>query len=214
MDHVTLDKGGRPAITSARKLAASAHKLFIAKGFEQTSVEDIASAVGVSRRTFFRYFPTKADVVWFECDAEIGRLNTYLAADEGILPPREVVETAIIGALSYRPADEAWARHRAQLVLTVPAVHTQAALRYRRIHEFVIEFLARRGIVPEDEMFALTFAHGTTAAIMAAHELWIAHPETTLAQCLRCTIRLLVPVDPSTDRTVAPSFPPTAASVG
>lgn len=211
MEHATIDKGGRPATTSARKLAAAAQELFFAQGFERTSVEDIAAAVGVSRRTFFRYFPTKADVLWVESDAEIDRLNAFLAADEGIYPPREVLESAIVAALLCRPADEQWARYRAQLILTVPAVHTQAARMYSRIHASVIAFLERRGIWPANELMALTFAHATTAAIMAAHEFWISHPETTLAECLRSTIRLLVPVDPGTE-WIAPRLPDTASS--
>ena len=213
MEQATIDKGGRPATTSASKLATAARELFISQGFERTSVEDIAAAVGVSRRTFFRYFPTKADVLWLESDAEIDRLNAYLAADEGIYPPRQVLESAIVAALMFRPADERWARYRAQLVLTVPSVHTQAARMYHRIHESVIAFLARRGIWLADEMAALTFAHATTAAIMAAHEYWITHPETTLPDCLQSTIRLLVPEDPGTEG-MAPHLPATAASIG
>ena len=192
----TVDRGGRPAATSAHELAAAAQKLFIEHGFEQTSVEDIAKAVGVSRRTFFRYFATKADVLWVESDTEFARLTAFLAADDGTAAPRDVIEAAIVSALAFRPEDEEWARHRAQLVLTVPAVQSYASVLYRQWREAVADFIRRRGLWRSDELFAIAFAHSTTAAIMTGHEYWVSHPETALPQCLRSSIQLLVPSGP------------------
>ncbi|HEY9312410.1 TetR family transcriptional regulator [Williamsia sp.] len=194
----TVDRGGRPAATSAHQLAAAAQKLFVEQGFEETSVEDIATAVRVSRRTFFRYFATKADVLWVESDAEFDRLTAFLAADDGAAAPRDVVETAIISALAFAPGDEEWARHRTQLILTVPAVQFHASVLYRQWREAVADFIHCRGLWRDDELFVIAFAHSTTAAIMAGHEYWVSHPETTLPQCLRSSIRLLVPSGPQT----------------
>jgi AcrR family transcriptional regulator len=192
----TVDRGGRPAATSAHELAAAAQKLFVEQGFEQTSVEDIATAVGVSRRTFFRYFATKADVLWVESDAEFGRLTAFLAADDGTAPPRDVVEAAIVSALAFRPGDEEWARHRTHLVLTVPAVQSHASALYRQWREAVADYVRRRGCWRDDELFEIAFAHSTTAAIMTGHDYWVSHPETPLPRCLRSAIHLLVPSGP------------------
>ena len=62
---------GRPRGTSARALELIALRLFTDQGFEQTTVDQIATAAGVSRRTFFRYFDSKSDVLWSEFDAEV-----------------------------------------------------------------------------------------------------------------------------------------------
>jgi AcrR family transcriptional regulator len=192
----TVDRGGRPAATSAHQLAAAAQKLFVERGFEETSVEDIATAAGVSRRTFFRYFATKADVLWVESDSEFGRLTAFLTADNGSAAPRDVVEAAIVSALTFRPGDEEWARHRAQLVLAVPAVQSHASVLYRQWREAVADYIRCRGLWRDDELFETAFAHSTTAAIMTAHEYWVSHPKTTLPQCLRRSIQLLVPNGP------------------
>jgi AcrR family transcriptional regulator len=54
------------------KLQAQALKLFTEKGYEHTTVAEIAKAAGVSERTYFRYFPTKPDaVLWDSFDATL-----------------------------------------------------------------------------------------------------------------------------------------------
>jgi AcrR family transcriptional regulator len=46
-----------------REIRRCAFELFVNQGFESTTVEQIAEAAGISRRTYFRYFETKEDVV-------------------------------------------------------------------------------------------------------------------------------------------------------
>jgi len=66
-------------------LRDSAHRLFAEKGFSQTTIDDIAAAADVSRRTFFRYYDSKDDL---------------LRSDVSDLLP------AMLAALRARPADE------------------------------------------------------------------------------------------------------------
>ncbi len=71
MEQVDTDAGLRTRKRTRTKLMvqAEALRLFARKGYEQTTVDDIAHAAAMSPRTFFRYFPTKEDVVlWDEFD--------------------------------------------------------------------------------------------------------------------------------------------------
>ena len=63
---------GRKRVTSRAELEQTAFALFAERGFEQTTVDEIAAAAGIGRRTFFRYFPSKNDVPWGAFEAELG----------------------------------------------------------------------------------------------------------------------------------------------
>src|SRR5947207_9052307 len=66
-------------------LQTEALRLFAEKGYEQTTVEDIADAAAISPRTFFRYFPAKEDVVvWDEGEAAAVRLWQSRAVNESL----------------------------------------------------------------------------------------------------------------------------------
>ena len=71
---------GRPPSTSRDHLAGIALALFVRNGFEETTLDDIASEVGVGRRTLFRYFSSKNDLVWGNFDGVLDRLRGELAA--------------------------------------------------------------------------------------------------------------------------------------
>jgi TetR/AcrR family transcriptional regulator, regulator of mycofactocin system len=83
---------GRPPASSRQEVEAAAVELFLARGFEQTTVDDIAVAAGIGRSTFFRYFPAKADVLWLPFDQHLERLPATLAER----PSEEPLTTAII----------------------------------------------------------------------------------------------------------------------
>ncbi|MGV9827756.1 acyl-CoA-like ligand-binding transcription factor [Gordonia sp. NPDC003429] len=190
------DAGGRPATTSAHQLAAQAQRLFLENGFDQTSVEDIATAGGVSRRTFFRYFRTKADVIWVESDAEHAHFERLLATAEPGMDPWDAVAQAYIGSIDHGRAEDEWARHRAQLILNEPAVQSQAWAVYRRWRHTVAGFVADRSGSTARARLPLATGHCANAAVVAAHEHWLNHPDLALDECMRTMFELMRPREP------------------
>lgn len=188
-----VDRGGRPAITSAHDLAAAAQRLFLRKGFEQTSVEDIAIEAGVSRRTFFRYFSTKADVVWVESESELAVFRDLLASSSPATDAAECVANAFISALDHGRAEDDWARHRAQLILETPAVQTHAGVVYRQWRLEIAEFVAERTGLPMSAEYPTAVAYATLAASAAGHQVWIARPDRTFVECLQSMFALMMP---------------------
>lgn len=70
---------GRPKSSSREVLAEAACELFLEKGYEGTTVGDIALRAGVSRSSFFNYFSSKSDVLWAGLDARIDAAEVSLA---------------------------------------------------------------------------------------------------------------------------------------
>jgi AcrR family transcriptional regulator len=73
-------RSGRPRTTSREEIASVGLGLFARRGFEQTTLDDVAAAVGVSRRTILRYYESKNDIVWGTFGEHLAGLRAGLAA--------------------------------------------------------------------------------------------------------------------------------------
>ena len=69
--------GRRPATTKDR-ISEVGLTLFASRGFDDTSIDDIADAAGIARRTFFRYFPSKNALPWGDFDVHLGQMRRDL----------------------------------------------------------------------------------------------------------------------------------------
>ena len=69
----------RTSLNLLGHLSGIAIDLFIENGFDETSVDDIAAAAGIARRTLFRYYPSKNSLAWGEFDDHLRELRTLLA---------------------------------------------------------------------------------------------------------------------------------------
>src|SRR3954447_23681454 len=85
--------GGRPRVTTAARLGRVAMQLFMDQGFEATTMDNVAAAGGVGRRTVFRYFASKNDLPWGDYAAELVRLRHLLTS-----APREVDTLSVLSA--------------------------------------------------------------------------------------------------------------------
>jgi AcrR family transcriptional regulator len=73
-----LPQPGRPPATTRAEVAHVALELFAARGYEETTLDDVAAAVGVSRRTLFRYYDAKPDMVWADFTIVLDVLRSHL----------------------------------------------------------------------------------------------------------------------------------------
>jgi len=175
---------GRRPVTSRAELERIALELFATYGFEETSVDDIAAAAGVGRRTVFRYFPSKNDMVWGDFDRELDRLHAWFEACPDDVPLMEAIRRGV-GAFNEFPSDvEPSHRRRMTLILTTPALQAHSTLRYAEWRAVVADFAARRLGLPPDDLLPRLIGHTALAAAVAAYEQWLLDEQRNLAQLL------------------------------
>jgi AcrR family transcriptional regulator len=147
------------------RIESAALDLFTAQGFEDVTIDEIAEAAGISRRTFFRHVGAKADAVWGDFDAHVLRLEAMLAAaarDQSVL-------ASICAA--YVEVNE-------------PALQAHSLVRYAGVDRVVAAHVARRTGTAPDALVPRLVATSTRAAATTAFEVWLADGRLTLAAAL------------------------------
>jgi mycofactocin system transcriptional regulator len=182
---------GRPASTSRQDVARVALDLFARQGYDETTVDEIAAAVGISRRTFFRYFESKPDVVWGEFDAELGRLRDRLAEASGAEPLMEVLRRSIVATNRFGAGELDELRIRMVLIDTVPTLVAHSAVRYGEWCEVVAGFAASRLGGSPNDLGPQTVARAALGAAMAAFAGWARHDGCDLAAEVDRAFRML-----------------------
>jgi TetR/AcrR family transcriptional regulator, regulator of mycofactocin system len=188
--HPGVARGRRPS-TTRQDVARAALELFSSRGYDDTTVDQIAAAVGVSRRTFFRYYDSKRDVVWGEFDAELIRLGAQLASAPDDQPMMDVLRRAVMvtNRFGARELDEL--RIRMGLISSVPTLVAHSAVRYAEWCDVVARFVAGRIGGAPDDLAPQTVARAALGAAMAAFACWARHDTDDLIGEVDRAFRLL-----------------------
>jgi TetR/AcrR family transcriptional regulator, regulator of mycofactocin system len=182
---------GRPPSTSARELELIALRLFAEQGFDETTVEQIAAAAGVSRRTFFRYFDTKAAVLWNEFDNEVQALRATFADVPDDVGMMDAIRQVVMAANHYRAEDVPELRARMNLIGSVPALQASAAPHYDDWERAVSDFAGARLGQPANCLYPLAIGRATLAACRTAIDLWVTAADADLTLYLDLALRAL-----------------------
>ena len=161
-----------------RKKAATKHaiqehalRLFVQKGYDATTVEEIAAAAGVSHMTFFRYFPRKEEVVEYdEYDPLLEELVAARPADES---PLTALHRAIRAGLEEILATDREALLlRTRLMLRNPVLRSRNLLAQDASRDLLARALARRAGLSEPDLAATVQASAALGAIAPAAMAW------------------------------------------
>lgn len=124
-------KRGRPQEADPHEVSRIALRLFERQGFDQVTMDQIAAAAGLSRRTLFRLFPSKSDLVWAGV-TEIRDVVKLRAATlmKTRVPLAQLIDKLFVPIL--RPLDEPaaakLARRRLRLIARAPALLNHTTL--------------------------------------------------------------------------------------
>jgi mycofactocin system transcriptional regulator len=165
--------------------------MFAERGFEETTVDDIAEALGVSRRTLFRYVASKNDMAWGDFDWVLSRLRDCLDATDPYEPLHEALRTAVIESNRYEDEQLPELRIRMRLITGVPALQAHSALRYAEWRAVIAGFVAGRLGCEAGDLIPQTVAHAALGTSMAAFLVWVDDPSSDLVENLDHAYRLL-----------------------
>jgi mycofactocin system transcriptional regulator len=177
-------RSGRPRSTSRHALEQIALELFEEQGFEATTVEQITDRAGISRRTFFRYFDSKAAVLWSEFDLEVDTLHGLLAGADPGLGLTAAIREAVLKANHYEVDDVGELRARMQVIANTPALGASANVHYDGWAGALAAFAARRLGQHEHDLIPQAIGFSALGVCRAAFDAWIARRDTDLISYL------------------------------
>jgi mycofactocin system transcriptional regulator len=166
------------------RIEQAALDLFTRQRFENVTTDEVADAAGISRRTFFRYFATKADAVWGDFTAHVDRLERLLAATDDDQPVLSSICAAYVEVNDYSATELPLLRQRLRLILREPALQAHSQVRYTEVDRVVAEHVARRTGASPDALVPRLVATSTRAAATTAFEVWLADGRLPLADAL------------------------------
>jgi len=182
---------GRPPVTSRAELELVALAMFAERGFDVTSVEEIASAAGIGRRTFFRYFKSKNDAVWGDFDIQLDRFAQWFDRCPAEVPVLSAVRDGVMYFNTFDAEASASLKVRMRIVLSSPALQAYSTLRYRAWRAVIVRFVADRLALPEEDLVPRTLGHLALGAALSAYEQWLDVDGSDLMTMLRRSLALL-----------------------
>ena len=164
---------GRPEATSHSAIEQAAFELFGRHGFEGTTTEAIAQAVGVSRRTLFRYYPSKNDIPWGQFARTLDEFRNVLHAMPAKLPLHEAVHRGVLEFNRFPTDARPSHRDRMRLILTTPELEAHSVHQYAAWRAVIAEFVAERtGLRPHD-LLPQAVGRVSLALALTAYDVWL-----------------------------------------
>jgi AcrR family transcriptional regulator len=146
-------------------------RLFREQGYQHTTVEKIAEAAEVSPSTFFRYFPTKEDVV-LQDDMDVRMIEALERQPPGLAPLAALRAAVRQVVSSYSPADLDQFSELTALTMSVPEIRARALDEFARTIGVMSEALAKRAGRPADDLAVRTMAGAVIGVTMSVSHPW------------------------------------------
>jgi AcrR family transcriptional regulator len=147
-------------------------RLIAEQGYEATTVDQIAAAAEISPSTFFRYFPTKEDLI-IEDEYDALMLEGLSKMDPAV-PPLEAVRRVITGALaSMSQHDLEKIIERSKLILAVPALRSRSLENFTKTVDLIAGVVAQRTGLAADSVEIRAFSGAVIGAMTSVILTWL-----------------------------------------
>ena len=174
---------GRWEPDAAGRLREAALELYVAQGYEQTTVAEIAERAGVTARTFFRHFADKREVLFGGSEELQARMTAAVDAAPPEAGPLDAVAAALDAAAGMIGGDHQRSKRRQAVLMANPELRERELMKMARLGDAVTQALGGRGVAEAEARLA---AEAGIAVFRIGFERWVAGPRAEdLAAVLR-----------------------------
>jgi AcrR family transcriptional regulator len=128
------------------RLALAAYELYEERGYESTTVAEIAERAGLTERTFFRHFADKREVLFDGSDALLGLFVDAIRDADPAVGPFEAVAASLYQAAGSFHGREAFSRRRQRIIDSRPELQERELIKMDRIAAAIAAALRERGV--------------------------------------------------------------------
>lgn len=164
---------GRRRSTSWEHISNVAIDLFAARGFDEVSVDDVAEAAGIARRTLFRYYPSKNALPWGDFEAHLARMRDLLSDLDPDVGIDAALRTALLAFNTFDDAETARHRRRMRVILQTAALQAYSMTMYAGWRAVVAAFVARRLEMKQSDLVPQTVAWTMLGVALSAYQNWL-----------------------------------------
>lgn len=175
---------GRRPSTTQDHITDVALALFASRGFDEVSVDDVAKAAGIARRTLFRYYASKNAIPWGDFDAHLQHLRDLLGSLSTEIPLADALCEALLSFNTYDDQEMAQHRRRMRVILETAGLQAYSMTMYAGWREVIAAYVAQRiGAAPADLM-PQTVGWLMLGVALSAYEHWLADESVALADAI------------------------------
>jgi AcrR family transcriptional regulator len=164
---------GRWEPDASGRLRHAAMELYVERGFDQTTVADIADRAGLTGRTFFRYFADKREVLFGGSEALQVAMVDALDAAPGTATPMEAVGAALDASAEMLGGHRDYSRQRQSVIAAHAELRERELIKMASLAGALTEGLHRRGVSEPDASLA---AEAGIAVLRVAFARWVSEP--------------------------------------
>jgi AcrR family transcriptional regulator len=175
---------------AAGRLREAAMELYAERGYDSTTVADIADRAGVTARTFFRHFADKREVLFAGSEELLNHMVAALTAAPESATPMEAVTAAVVSSGDIFDASRRdFSRRRYAVIAATPELQERELIKMASLTAAFTAALRSRGAAPDVAALA---AETGIAVFRVAFERWVAGPpDVALADVIRSTLATL-----------------------
>jgi len=175
---------GRRRSTTPQHITDVALGLFVERGFSEVSVDDVAHAAGIARRTVFRYYASKNAIPWGDFDAHLQHLSELLDDLDPDMPLGEALRAALLSFNTFDESETRSHRQRMRVILQTAELQAYSMTMYAGWRDVIAGFVARRSGVKTGDLGPQTVAWTMLGVALSAYEHWLDDENVSLPQAL------------------------------